>query len=129
MILDTTAVIDILRGEPVLVKHVETLENKGISFSTTAISVFEVWQGIKEGVSEDKKERIESLFNSLRILPFELESAKEAGNIQSSLKHEGNEIDPEDSMIAGIARKANETIITRNVKHFSRIRNLKIESY
>lgn len=38
-------------------------------------------------------------------------------------------IDPEDAMIAGIALLSNETILTKNVEHFSRIRNLKIETY
>lgn len=38
-------------------------------------------------------------------------------------------IDPEDAMIAGIALINNETVLTKNVEHFSRIRDLKIETY
>ncbi len=38
-------------------------------------------------------------------------------------------IDPEDTLIAGIALINNETVLTKNVEHFSRIRDLKIETY
>ncbi len=38
-------------------------------------------------------------------------------------------IDPEDAMIAGIALINNESVLTKNVEHFSRIRDLKIETY
>lgn len=38
-------------------------------------------------------------------------------------------IDPEDAMIAGIALINDESVLTRNVEHFSRIRDLKIETY
>ncbi len=38
-------------------------------------------------------------------------------------------IDPEDAMIAGIALHNSEVVLTKNVEHFSRIRDLKIETY
>lgn len=38
-------------------------------------------------------------------------------------------IDPEDAMIAGIALINDESVLTKNVEHFSRIRDLKIETY
>ena len=39
------------------------------------------------------------------------------------------QIDPEDAMIAGIARTNKQRIITRNVKHFSDIEGVEIENY
>lgn len=38
-------------------------------------------------------------------------------------------INIEDIMLAGIALTHNESIITRNIKHFSKIEGLKIETY
>ncbi|MBS3136929.1 hypothetical protein J4232_00725 [Candidatus Woesearchaeota archaeon] len=41
----------------------------------------------------------------------------------------GIPINPQDSMIAGIAIRNNESVLTRNTKHFERIDNLTIETY
>jgi tRNA(fMet)-specific endonuclease VapC len=38
-------------------------------------------------------------------------------------------IDPEDAMLAGISKVRNEPIITRNVRHFSNIDGVKVETY
>lgn len=39
------------------------------------------------------------------------------------------EIDAIDSMIAAIALLENEPLLTRNTKHFTRIKGLRVESY
>jgi predicted nucleic acid-binding protein len=38
-------------------------------------------------------------------------------------------MDPEDAMIAGIAKSNNKKILTRNLKHFQGIENVTTESY
>jgi predicted nucleic acid-binding protein len=44
------------------------------------------------------------------------------------LTKKGQRIDPEDTMIAGIAITNNKILVTRD-KHFDRINGLKIEKY
>jgi predicted nucleic acid-binding protein len=63
------------------------------------------------------------------MLPLDLESAFLAGDIQKELIRKGEIIDPEDCMIAGIALKSNEPLLTRNLKHFKRIPGLQVETY
>jgi len=53
----------------------------------------------------------------------------ESGNIHRKLSRKGVTIDPEDSMIAGIAKVHNETLLTRNKKHFEKIEGLDVEGY
>ena len=129
MILDTSAIIDIIRGDSSVIKKVGELENKNIPLSTTSISVFEIWQGTKDIKDEMKKGKIEMLIESIGRFSFDIEAAKEAGMIHASLSKAGEMIEPEDSMIAGIALIHNEIILTKNIKHFGRIENLKIEIY
>ncbi len=51
------------------------------------------------------------------------------GSIYGELLAKGETIDPEDAMLAGIAKSHHEKVLTRNVKHFSRIEGLTIETY
>ena len=129
MILDTSAVIDLLRDEQEIIKKVEDLDTKNIPISMTSISVFEIWQGLQDIMNAKKLEKIQFLLDSIGTFYFDTSTAKEAGHIHASLKNNGQIIDPEDSMIAGIAKFYKESILTKNTKHFGRIPGLKVESY
>jgi len=53
-----------------------------------------------------------------------------AAEIHGELIAKGNKIDNTDSLIAAIALTNNiNTIITRNKKHFERIKGIKVETY
>lgn len=53
----------------------------------------------------------------------------EDGSIYDEKRKQGSTINPQDAMIAGIARSAGEKILTRNIKHFQGIENVSIDSY
>ncbi|MBI2110686.1 PIN domain-containing protein [Candidatus Woesearchaeota archaeon] len=129
MILDTSALIDLLKANPAFLKKLEVLEQKNTTFYFTSISVFELWQGTSDIEDEQKLEQIHLLLESLGTFSLDIPSAKEAGVIHASLEKEGKKIDPEDSMIAGIAKANREVILTRNVKHFTRVKGIQVESY
>lgn len=129
MIADTTFLIDLLKNRPEAVRKAVELDIKKESVFTTTITVFELWQGVLDLQSKEALDKIHILLDSLGLVSFDLESAKFGGLIHAKLRREGQSIDPEDSMIAGICLKTNQTLLTKNTKHFSRIRELKIESY
>ena len=129
MILDTTAIIDLLKGDKNIEEKIKYLNENNVAFLFTSISVFEIWQGSEDVGNEEKLEKIRFLLNSFGSFDFNVLCAEEAGSNHPKLKLEGQIIDPEDSMIAGIAKINNETVLTKNAKHFSRIQGLKIESY
>ena len=58
-----------------------------------------------------------------------MESAKIAGTFFAKLERSGEIIEAEDCMIAGIAKHHGDTILTRNIKHFERIRGVNVEGY
>ena len=128
MILDTSVMIDILRGNKDTINKINEMENKNIPLLTSSITVFEIFQGISF-VNDNNRDKIYNLFESINILSFDDNSAREAGIIQSDLKRQGKTIDPEDAMIAGIAKINTEIVLTRNKKHFERIKNLECEFY
>lgn len=128
MILDSTVFVDILRGEKKAIEKIRELEEANTPLSTTAITVFELLQDTRKHTSEEIQKIID-LIDAFHTIPFDLHAAKEGGFMHARLQKEGAVIDAEDCMIAGIVKLNHETLLTRNTKHFTRIKELKIDSY
>ena len=129
--VDTTFLIDLLRNDPKAVDKSQELESDPIVYTTEA-NVFEVVSGIFAQATNKEKalHDAEQLFHTLRILPIDHLSAVTSGKISGFLMQKGIEIDPVDCLIAGtLLINGCTSIITRNVRHFSRIPGLKVESY
>lgn len=128
MILDTDVLIDVLRGHSPTQDKLRSLEQEHMPLQITTISIFELFQDMQQ-LSGEKQEKIKNLINSLQIISFDEFAAEEAGLLRAKLQQEGNILDPEDCMIAGIAITHHEIVLTRNARHFNRINGLKIQSY
>jgi tRNA(fMet)-specific endonuclease VapC len=126
MIADTTFIIDLLRNDAAANERASDIESAHSSLYITAVSIFELWQGFRQ--SNSKKELL-TLVSRMPFLNLGFEAAAEAGKIHSDLREKGQEIETPDSLLAGIAKSRNEPLLTRNVKHFSRIKGLMTESY
>ena len=129
MIADTTFLIDLLNNDAGAVQKAQTLDKENVPTFTTAISVFELWQGIGEIKNKEKLEKINTLLESIGFFHLDKECAKIGGRIHNELYTKGMAIQPEDSMIAGICVKHGRKVLTRNVKHFSRVKLLEVETY
>ncbi|MGP6240239.1 PIN domain-containing protein [Cuniculiplasma sp. SKW4] len=130
MIADTTFIIDIMKSNKEAIEKAEEIEKSGGNIAVTSISIFELFVGIGLSIKQDQERyKIAQVLNGLSIISFDEDSAREAGRIFAQKRRNGSTIDPEDSMIAGICAKRNEILITRNLKHFSDIENVKIEGY
>ncbi|MBI4170641.1 MAG: PIN domain-containing protein [Candidatus Aenigmarchaeota archaeon] len=127
MILDTTFVIDVFRGRKNAVEKAVELEQRGEALFTTAVTIFELWQGL-DVKHKEKQEKLAHFVETFGLMALDTESAKRGGEIHSDLLARGMRIDPEDSMIAGIAMKNMQTLLSRD-EHFSRIRGMRTESY
>jgi tRNA(fMet)-specific endonuclease VapC len=62
-------------------------------------------------------------------LPFDDRSAEFYASIRSTLATRGAPIGPNDLLIAAIARAHNLTLVTANIREFSRIEGLQIENW
>ncbi len=130
MLLDTSFIIDLLRGQEKAVNKIKVLEAESIATNISSPSIFELFVGIsltKKPSSEKKK--IMDALESWGTLALDSECAARGGLIHGQLIKDGQPIDPENSMIAAIALVNNETLLTKNTKHFSRVPGLKIEEY
>ncbi|MBS3145855.1 PIN domain-containing protein [Candidatus Woesearchaeota archaeon] len=129
MILDTSFIIDLMRNDQESIKKIAGLKKTSTNLMSTTLSVFEIWQGIEDLESEEKKDKIVKFLSSIGFLTLDVASAKKAGTIYTKLRRNGIDIGAVDSLIGAIALLHNQTILTRNVKHFNRIEDLKVESY
>ena len=130
MIADTSFLIDIMKYDKDAIKKAEEIEKKGNTIAITSISIFELFIGVSLSIIQDQeRNKINRILNGLSIISFDEDSAREAGKIYAQKRKNGSAIEPEDSMIAGICSRRNEILITRNIKHFSDIEGLRVESY
>lgn len=130
MIADTSFLIDIMVNDPSAIRKATEIEKRGSAISVGSPTIFELCVGISlSRKPEDEKSKILSVVASLPQLPLDFQSACAGGSIYVEKIKAGSKIDPEDAMIAGIAKVRNETIVTRNVKHFEGIQGVTIESY
>lgn len=130
MLADTTFLIDLMVGIEAAVEKAKDIEAKKIPLIVSAPTVFELYVGLqlsKKG--EKEKTRILAVLDSLPFLPLDIESSKAGGRIYGDKKRSGSTIDPEDAMVAGIAKVHGEKVLTRNLKHFQGIEGVYVESY
>jgi tRNA(fMet)-specific endonuclease VapC len=130
MLLDTSFIIDLLRGGEKAVKKIKMLEAESTATNISSPSIFELFVGIsltKKPSSE--KKRIMDVLESWGTLALDVVCAARGGGIHGQLIKDGELIDPEDSMIAAIALENNEILLTNNKKHFSRVPGLRTEEY
>ncbi len=61
--------------------------------------------------------------------PFDLEDAREAGEIRAELEAKGTPIGPHDTLIAAQARRRGAALVTLNRSEFERVPGLKVEDW
>ncbi len=69
------------------------------------------------------------MLSRLDLLDFNVITSNIYGQISSELRRKGEPIREFNALIASIALTHNERVITRNIRHFSRVRELEIEEW
>ena len=96
----------------------------------SAVAVAELYYGAYiSGRPDENKRRIAELVSRLRCLPFDQSCMEIYGRIRGELKTAGTPIGPNDLLIASIGIANGLTLVSGNVREFSRVRGLKIENW
>lgn len=129
VILDTSFLIDLLRGKEEVKKLWEDIERNEAKVAIATPSIMELWSGAcRAKLPAKEKEKIKELGRGLEIMSFDTKSAMEAGEIEVELMQKGLLIETEDTMIAGVARSHGERVVTSN-GHYTRIQGLQVLKY
>ena len=129
MILDSTFLIDVLRGDADVSELIGEIDAAGTPF-VSAVTVMELHEGVHLADATDaERSRVSELLAGINELPFDRACAMQAGEINARLVSEGEPIDETDVMIAATALVNDRPVVTRNVDHFDRIGGLDTVTY
>lgn len=112
--LDTSALIDVLRGDEAVLRETDRLENEGNIPVLSTVAVFEVLSGVEYTQSRVERVRFEGLLSRLRIEPFDQESARRAAQLRGEFLRTGRSPGAPDVMIAGQALAGGHVLVTRD---------------
>lgn len=121
--LDTNVLIDYLEGDPAVGEFVKTRENEPMFAPAPAI--FEVFIGAARIRGEAGIEQVKADLDWLEPVNLTFGSAAEAARIDAELHGNGEPIGSLDTLIAGVARDAGATVVTRD-SHFDRVDDLDV---
>ncbi|MEN8107365.1 MAG: type II toxin-antitoxin system VapC family toxin [Pseudomonadota bacterium] len=83
---------------------------------------------IKSG-SRKLAKTVDLILSALEILPLETPADHHYGKVRHHLSRQGTPIGPNDLLIAAHALSADLTLVTANVREFSRVPGLKVENW
>ena len=118
-LIDSDILIDYLRGFPPSKDFLIDFKNKFFLF-ISVINIIEIYSG-KDLKSPHKKKLIDSFLNEFEIIELDEKIAKKAGEIRRRYQ-----MPFADAIISASAIENSCTLVTRNVKHFSKVKELKI---
>lgn len=113
LLLDSTVLIDALRGRPAA-SRLAGLRRRGVEPWVCAISVEEIWRGLRPG--EEAAAR--RLFNALRIAPLGVAQGMQAGMWRRTFAEYGVTLHQADCLIAAAAEGIGASLATANVDDF-----------
>ncbi len=97
-------------------------------FAVSAVVIHELYYGaFRSQRVEQNVARVDAL--QFSVLEFDLDDARQAGEIRAHLASKGMPIGPYDVLIAGQARARELTLVTHNTSEFQRVPGLKVEDW
>jgi predicted nucleic acid-binding protein len=127
-LLDTDTIIYNLKGHEAVKKNLQ--HNIDAPLKISAITLMELYYGAyKSEKFSSNIVRIRTIESTFEIIPTGKESAENFGMLKASLEKSGTRLDDFDLAIASCALAHNLTLVTNNLKHFSRIEGLKVANW
>jgi predicted nucleic acid-binding protein len=123
-LLDTTFLIDVLRGVPAALERLDRLHQEGDEPLVTAITTAELWAGRVAGTEA----AIEGVVRYLEYLHAGPSTARRAGEWRADARQAGKMLATPDALIAATAFDVGAAILTRNVRDFA-LTPVRIETY
>ncbi|MDA3941618.1 MAG: PIN domain-containing protein [Spirochaetia bacterium] len=128
-LLDTNIISYWMRGDKIVIDQIKKQPPSFLSISS--ITLAEIWYGIEKSPfkKKERRQKIDQISSLLELYSFDEYAAGEYAVIRAQLEREGMMISERDTQIASIALANKLTVVTHNVKEFSRIDKLKVEDW
>jgi tRNA(fMet)-specific endonuclease VapC len=125
--LDTDSVSYVLRGQGDVAARM--VEHRPSELCISSITLAQLRYGADRRKSARLHHMIDRFSVNAAVMPFDETCATYFGQIGSDLAERGTPIGDLDVMIAAHALALEVTLVTNNVKHFNRVRGLKVANW
>ena len=128
-LLDTNVCIHVMKNTfPALTARLLSMDPNEIAISS--ITLYELEYGAaKSNWGERTRDNLYAFLAPFTILSFDARDAACAGRIRALLAKQGSPIGPYDIQIAAQGFARGLTVVTHNVREFSRVPDLKVEDW
>ena len=128
ILLDTNICIYIINARPPgVLAHFERYRLGDVGISSVVAS--ELAYGVAKSRSVRNRQALEMFLAPLEVLPFDEEAVWVYGDLRAELERDGRSIGALDTMIAAHALSLDATLVTNNVREFSRVPRLNIDNW
>lgn len=127
LVLDSNTISYFFRGDPAVVPRLQLTRPADVG--VPAIVEYELRYGLArlpKAAATPRLAALEQLLRPMQRLPFDNECAVHAARIRADLEAAGTPIGPHDTLIAATALRHAATLVTRNVREFSRVAGLRV---
>lgn len=125
-LLDTDTVVDAIRQ-----RHSVAQRLRGVSPDDVAVSAMTVselhYGSLLSAHSERRLQQTATMLSQIEVLPFNEQTARVHAELRMALRK--NAIGPSDLVIAATAVAAARILVTSNIREFSRVPGLEVESW
>ncbi len=123
LLLDTTVLIDYLRGAPAA-DHLDRRLDRGDVVGTTAVNIEEIARGLRPGEEDDAAR----LIKGLTVLALGAEEGWRAGSWRRAFASRGVTLSQPDCLVAAAALTAGAVLATGNPKDFP-MKEIRVEHW
>ena len=127
-LLDTNVLSDLVRRPQGIITRRISLEGED-NVCTSIIVASELRFGARKRGSEQLTRQLELVLSAIQVMPFEAPADRLYGKLRVDLEKRGAPIGPNDMFIAAQALALDCTLVTRNVREFSRVPGLKVDDW
>lgn len=127
-LLDTNIITALVR-DPRGAVFTKLQEKLPAAICTSIVVAAEIEFGLAKGVSPRMHAQVQAIMASLEILPLAAPVQQHYGQIRAHLTRQGQPIGPNDLFIAAHALALDMTLVSNNLREFSRVPGLKLENW
>ena len=131
MILDTSFVEDIARGDSTALAKADELADNGVPERLSVMTLYELYWGVGYvDTPQQERDETDAVLETKETYEITPDIARKAGRIAGQLSSDGEPLnDPGDEIIGATGVVHDEPVLTKNSDHFRRIPGLEVETY
>ena len=130
-LLDTNILSELVKKRPNenLRFHLSAIPPNKLFTSTICVMELRFGSALRNDFEEFWAKIVDHIVSRVEVLPFGDQEAVLAGDLLAFLRKKGQSIGIEDVIISATALSHKMTVVTGNVRHFSKIKGLLVENW